>query len=179
MKLLESKSESDWEFASATLLAVVDWLNAKKTSLWSKDQVSIETLRNDYRLSQLFWLNHNSQNVGLVFLMDSDPFFWPDSDSERSLYFHKLAIHPKYAGRGFGRIALGEIKKHAISHGFEWVRLDCDDREPLHKFYSKSGYQLVDIKPMQKYMVARYQLLTNQSNSQLSAARTARSAAPN
>lgn len=179
MELVASKSESDWELASAMLLEVVEWLNSKGASLWSKDQVSTKTLRNDYQSNQLFWLSHDSKNVGLIFLMDSDPFFWPEPNLGRSLYFHKLAIHPEYAGRGFGKIALDEVRNYAISNGFEWVRLDCDDREPLHNFYSNSGYELLDIQPMQGYVVARYQLLTSQSNSQLSAAGTARCAAPN
>ena len=173
MKLVSSKSNSDWELASATLLDVVEWLHDKGSKLWSKEQVSAKSLFDNYQLSQLFWLNHDNQNVGLVFLMDSDPFFWPDSNDDRSIYFHKLAIHPKFAGKGLGRIALDEIKNHAISNGFDWVRLDCDDRQALHKFYSNSGYQLVDIKPIDEYMVARYQLLTNQSNLQPLAARDA------
>ena len=161
------------------LFAVADWLYSMNAGLWSKDQVSIESLRNDYQLNQLFWLRHESQIVGLVFLMDSDPFFWPQPDTRSSLYFHKLAIHPSYSKKGFGKLALDKIREYAISKGCEWIRLDCDDRESLHSFYSNNGYQLVDVEPMQEYMVARYQLLTSQFNTQPSAAGTAQSAAPN
>lgn len=179
MELIPSRNESDWTEASEVLFAVAEWLDSMKARLWSQDQVSAKSLRNTYELDQLFWLRHESQIVGLVFLMDSDPFFWPESNAESSLYFHKLAIHPDHSKKGYGKLALDEIRKYAISKGCRWVRLDCDDRESLHRFYLSNGYQLVDVEPMQEYMVARYQLLTSQFNSQPSAAGTAQSAAPN
>ena len=158
MELIASQYDKDWERASTMLLDVVAWLDSMKTSLWSKEQVSIESLREHYLLDQLFWLRYDSQLVGVVFLMDSDPFFWPEQDTKSSLYFHKLAIHPNYSNKGLGKMALDKIREHAISIGCEFVRLDCDDREPLHRFYSNNGYQLIDIKLMQSYSVARYEL---------------------
>lgn len=159
MKLIPAESEDDWDEAANLLSAAAHHLDSTGSGLWSSDQISSDTLRNEYELSHLFWLLNQEKKVGLVFLMDKDYFFWPEPHIRSSLFFHKLAIHPEFSGKGLGKIALDEIRRYAKKNGYEWVRLDCDDRPPLHKFYTENGYSLVDIKPIDKYMVARYELL--------------------
>lgn len=158
MELIQAEHENEWHQAENLLSATILHLNSIDAGLWSPDQISSKRLREEYELRQLFWLEHQEKRIGLVFLMDIDPTFWPEPHIHSSLFFHKLAIHPDFSGKGLGKIALDEIRRYAKRNGYEWVRLDCDDRPPLHRFYQENGYSLIDIKPMDKYMVARYEL---------------------
>jgi len=161
MNLVQATKDSDWVIASDMLKAVAMKLKSSGSELWTTNQVSTERLKIDYSLSQLFFLESESTLIGVVFLMDSDPFFWPEAENNSSLFIHKLAVLPEHCGKGYGGEALNLIRGHASDRSLPWVRLDCDDREPLHKFYSRHGFCLVDIKRMETYMVARYQLQSN------------------
>ncbi|WP_428241147.1 GNAT family N-acetyltransferase [Gynuella sp.] len=128
-------------------------------SLWTEEQVSVNGLKNSYKLSELFFI-YESGLAGVVFLQNSDPFFWPEVTESDSLFIHKLAVLPARSGEQLGKEALNTITDYTKERGFKWVRLDCDDRPELHNFYKRSGFALVDIKQMGKFRVSRYQLLT-------------------
>jgi GNAT superfamily N-acetyltransferase len=156
-----SKASSDigWSQASRLLRRVAAHLRELGCALWSEYQVSIEGLRANYALDELHFIADESDRVvGVVFLQISDPYFWPEITCPDMLFLHKLAIDPLYASNGYGAMAIGLIVAEAKRRGLQWIRLDCDDREPLHRFYASKGFQLVDIKMMGEYRVARYQL---------------------
>lgn len=157
MELVKSVQEHEWMVASQILNEVVSWLEAQGTPLWENKQVSVEGLKNNYQLNELYFFKVSSEILGLVFMQDTDPFFWPEIDSEDTLFVHKLCLRSTIKGRGVGANALNLIKSHAKALGKTWIRLDCDDRQPLHKFYSSNGFKLVDFKKMGEYNVARYQ----------------------
>src|SRR5690606_24366642 len=156
----KAKREVDWIRASEVLVRVVERLNSLRRPLWSEDQVSVAGLRQSYQLDELHFLLRPSC-VGVVFLQEMDPFFWPEVLKSDSLYVHKLAIDPSLGGTGLGLLAIEAVTREADRRGFNWVRLDCDDRPELHRFYRGCGFELVDIKEIEMYQVARYQLLTN------------------
>ena len=160
MKIEQAKSELDWTKASNLLLRVVERLNELGRSLWTFEQVSIDGLKGYYQLNELYYLV-DSDCIGVVFLQEINPFFWPEVTKNDSLYVHKLAIDPVHSGKNLGQKALHAIVDEAKKHGYRWVRLDCDDRPELHSFYQDFGFELVDIKQMGEFQVARYQLLTS------------------
>ncbi len=157
MELLNSAHEREWMIASQILNEVISWLDAQGTPLWESHQVSVEGLKSSYQLNELYFLKESREILGLVFLQEADPFFWPEIVSEDTLFVHKLCLRGNIKGRSVGANALNLIKSHATDLGKRWIRLDCDDRQPLHKFYTSNGFKLVDLKKMGKYNVARYQ----------------------
>lgn len=159
MNIVQAKTELDWVKASEVLSRVVGQLNKSGQPLWTKEQVSVAGLQQSYRLDELYFLM-KSECIGVVFLQEADAFFWPEVTERDGLYVHKLAIDPPFAGAGFGSLAIEAVIQEADRKGFSWVRLDCDDRPALHRFYRSCGFDLVDIKEIEVYQVARYQLLT-------------------
>lgn len=156
LHLKKGEFESDWALASVILSSTVSWLNALGAPLWTHTQVSAPFLQEQYGPDAMYLLVHDGQAVGVVFLLFEDPDFWPEVTSPDSLFLHKLAIHPTQRGRGHGSAALEAITNHARDLGMAWVRLDCDDREPLRRFYEANGFQLVDRKAKDGYHVVRY-----------------------
>lgn len=160
MDIVKAQSEADWVKASEILVRVVENLNKLERTLWTKEQVSVEGLKKAYKFSELHLLIEKKL-VGVVFLQNLDPFFWPEVHERNSLFVHKLAIEPSFAGSGLGVSAMEAVIREADDRGLSWVRLDCDDRPELHRFYQNCGFELVDVKEIDVYQVARYQLLTN------------------
>lgn len=160
MDIEQAISEVEWFEASNLLLRVVQRLNYLGRPLWTEEQVSVEGLRDTYRLGELHFLKLESRRIGVVFLQEADPFFWPDVTAKDTLYIHKLAIDTSLVGRNYGLLAISAVCQEADRRGFHWVRLDCDDRPELHRFYKRCGFELVDIKQIEVFKVARYQLLT-------------------
>lgn len=158
MELIRSKYIDDWALASNMLMDVVTWLDHQGTSLWEPKQVSIEGLTNTYKRSELYFISNEDERIGLVFLQESDPFFWPEIKTNDTLYIHKLCLLAEFKGQGLGSRILLLIQKVAKDMGKEWLRLDCDDRPSLHRFYKDHGFQLVDFHSMENFVVARYQL---------------------
>jgi GNAT superfamily N-acetyltransferase len=160
MNIKQAKNGAEWSKASEVLLRVVQRLNRLNKPLWTEDQVSVAGLQKSYRLEDLYFLEHSGL-AGVVFLQEADPLFWPEVVETDSLYVHKLAIDPSRMGAGLGILAIEAVVQEADDRGFRWVRLDCDDRPELHSFYQCCGFEMVDIKSIGIYRVARYQLLTS------------------
>lgn len=93
MDIAKAENEIDWARASKLLIRVVERLNNLGRALWSKDQVSVVGLQRSYQLNELHFLLRKSC-VGVVFLQEADPYFWPEVTERDSLYVHKLAIDP-------------------------------------------------------------------------------------
>lgn len=160
MEIAKATNSSDWTNASEILCRVVDRLARLDRHLWTMDQVSTQGLKESYSLEDLHFLMQNDRRIGVVFLQESDPMFWPEINENDSLFVHKLALEPTSQGIGNGKIAITKVLRTADARGLSWLRLDCDDRSELHRFYQQCGFDFVDIKEMPAFAVARYQLLT-------------------
>jgi len=158
MLLVRAKDRNEFRIASSIYDATRKRLEGISSALWSKEQTSPEHLAQEYSIDQLYFLEKRGKRVGAVFLMEYDPAPWPEIPKGESLFFHKLSIHPSFSGRGYGMEALRCIVKHAEEHGFEWLRLDCDDREALHRLYQGFGFSPVDVRQIGGYTVCRYKL---------------------
>lgn len=166
MEIVKAKNNSDWTTASEILCRVVDYLTQLGKPLWTMDQVSIQGLKESYSLEDLHFLTLNDTHIGVVFIQESDPMFWPEITENDSLFVHKLALDPTLQGKGNGEIAVSKILRATETRGRSWLRLDCDDRPELHHFYHKCGFDFLDFKEMAAFKVARYQRLTGDAQNQ-------------
>ncbi|MCP8900680.1 GNAT family N-acetyltransferase [Gilvimarinus xylanilyticus] len=157
MKLINAKDERCWQYASKILTQVVLSLQKKSRPLWTQRQVTVAALKESYQLAELFFLVVDNATVGVVFIQKTDPDFWPEITAMDTWFVHKLAILPANQGAGIGNLAMECIERVAKNNNIRWLRLDCDDRPELHRFYRQLGFEFVDIKDMKAFKVARYQ----------------------
>lgn len=158
INLQKAYSEEDWSSAAKLLHSVAMQLNSIGQSLWSFDQISVAGLRRSYQNNELYFLV-DGDPIGVVFLQTADPLFWPELQENNSLFIHKLALAPDRRGCNYGAQAIELIAQEAQRRQLKWLRLDCDDRAPLHRFYQATGFELVDYKQVQGFRGARYQRL--------------------
>lgn len=156
MHLEQAKTINDWQSASNLLLAVMEHLNRQGLTLWTQNQLTFDGLKNQYKDGELYLAKNKEILKGVIFLQEQDPYFWPEITNRDSLFVHKLAIHPKHKGLNKGSELMRLAEQEAAKRGLTWLRLDCDDREPLHRFYQSNNFQLIDIKIINQFTVARY-----------------------
>ena len=156
MYLEQAKNIKDWQAASKLLLDVMENLNHQHLTLWNESQLTLDGLKKQYKDDELYLVKNQGTLEGVIFLQEIDPYFWPELTSRDSLFLHKLAIHPKHKGFNKGTELIRLAEQEATKRGLTWLRLDCDDREPLHNFYQCNNFQLIDIKIINQFTVARY-----------------------
>jgi len=65
-------------------------------------------------------------------------------NGEKTLYIHRLCVHPDYQGRGIAKKMLGFIEDTAAKNGYISIRLEAfGGNETALKMYEKSGYKKV------------------------------------
>lgn len=157
MHLEQAKTIEDWQAASELLLDVMRDLNRRKLTLWTESQLTLDALKKQYKEGELYLAKNKGILEGVIFLQEQDTYFWPEVTGRGSLFLHKLAVHPQFKGLNKGATLMRLAEQEATRRGLTWLRLDCDDRKPLHTFYLKNDFTLVDIKRMDSFMVARYE----------------------
>lgn len=157
MHLEQASTIDDWQAASRLLLDVMYDLDHKGHTLWMEKQLTLNELQQQYQEGELYLAKSKGLLVGVVFLHEQDPYFWPEITACNSLFLHKLAIHPQYRGFNKGKQLIQLAEQEAIQRGLIWLRLDCDDREPLHRFYLTNNFSLLDIQSKDGFTFARYQ----------------------
>lgn len=160
MKLISAKSEDDWMIASDILLNVIDHLNKMGKSLWNYRQADTAHLKEAYKLNELYFYRSENEIYGMVFIQNADPLFWPEVVPNESYFMHKLAVLPKFKGKGFGYKILDSVLELARTNGVKYVRLDCDPRAELTSYYQSYGFTFVSKAVVSGFPVVKYELLT-------------------
>jgi len=153
-------AEPDIPAIESVYADVVDWLDGRGLSQWSKDHVTWAGLTGHfgYRLGDFCVASLDGTPAGCMILMDHDPLFWPEIEKGRSLYIHKLAVKRFAAKKGVSAALIDYAKAESVRRGADDVRLDTGaDRPKLRKFYEDAGFVFVRRKIMfEIYDVAFY-----------------------
>lgn len=119
---------------------------SKKIYQWNEKYPNLQTFINDINNKKLYVLELNSELIGCVSItLEMDEFYkkinWI-SQTDKNMYVHRLAVHPKYQGNGYAKLIMNFIEKKAITHTCMSVRLDTFSINNKNNiFYSKLGYQ--------------------------------------
>ena len=92
--------------------------------------------------------NDNQETIGMVRILDEDLLYWGQKD-ERAKYIHSLVVVDEFAGKGIGKKIIQEIASKANAEGVQFLRLDCDAKNPkLCQYYEKQGFNKVGEKTL-------------------------------
>ncbi len=118
---------------------------------WNEHYPTRERFEKDIELQELYVLKKDNLIIGIVVLtehMDDEyiPVDWL-TQSNRNLYIHRLAIHPKYWSKGYAQQLMDFAEDYASKEKYASIRLDTFSQNTRNqKFYSARGYrQLGDI----------------------------------
>jgi ribosomal protein S18 acetylase RimI-like enzyme len=100
-----------------------------------------------------FVKTHNGQIIGMVRILENDILYWgPKADKAK--YIHSLVVIEEYEGKGIGKAVLQKIENEAKQNGYQYLRLDCDSKNPkLCNYYEQQGFEKTGTKvlPLSKY----------------------------
>ena len=118
---------------------------------WNETYPSKEILQKDIDLQQIWKLEENNLIVGLIVLTEIEDKEYKNvqwkTKNGNNLYVHRLAVHPKFQGRGFAQKLMDFAESYAIKNKYNSVRLDTFSQNNRNlKFYKKRNYaQLEEI----------------------------------
>ena len=119
---------------------------SKKIFQWNDKYPNIETFKKDIINKDLYVLVTENEILGCVSItFEMDDFYkkidWI-SNTNKNIYVHRLAIHPKYQGLGYAKKMMSFIENMGIKNMCESIRLDTFSmNEKNNNFYSRLGYE--------------------------------------
>jgi ribosomal protein S18 acetylase RimI-like enzyme len=116
---------------------------------WNELYPSKEVLLNDIALTQLWKLVEDNLIIGLVVFTEIEDKEYINvqwlSKNSTSLYIHRLAVHPKFQGKGYAQKLINFGENYAISNGYKSMRLDTFSQNKRNlQFYEKQQYKRLE-----------------------------------
>ncbi|TLP71818.1 GNAT family N-acetyltransferase [Maribacter sp. ACAM166] len=126
-------------------------MEAKGIYQWTIDYPSKKSFENDLERNELYVLKNEDRIIGNIVVssfMDEEyrSVQWL-TENTRNYYIHRLAVHPKFQGKGLAQQLMDFGENFARENNALSVRLDTFSRNKRNqKFYEKRGYiKLEDI----------------------------------
>jgi len=113
---------------------------------WNEHYPNKTAFENDVHRNELYVFEDQNQIKGCVVIstfMDAEyiPIQWLTPDGN-SIYIHRLAIHPKYQGKGYAQELMSFAEAFAIENNYTSIRLDTFSQNNRNqKFYELRGYK--------------------------------------
>jgi ribosomal protein S18 acetylase RimI-like enzyme len=113
---------------------------------WNEDYPNIEVFKKDIEKQSLYVIELESKIVGCVCISEKmDAVYkkvkWLTPDT-KNMYVHRLAIDPKYQGKGLAIKLMSYAEDLAKTKDFKSIRLDTFSKNPKNnKFYNLQGYK--------------------------------------
>lgn len=116
---------------------------------WNEYYPSKQIFENDIQQNELFVLEDNEVILGTIVIssrMDEvyAPVKWLVSNT-KSIYIHRLAVHPSQQGKGYARQLMAFAENFAQANSITSIRLDTFSKNLRNqKFYEARGYQKLE-----------------------------------
>ncbi|MDT8417630.1 MAG: GNAT family N-acetyltransferase [Lutibacter sp.] len=112
---------------------------------WNEEYPSKEILIEDIELQELWKLEDNNSIIGLIVLSENEDAEYQDvkwlTKNHKNLYIHRLAVDPKFQGKGYAQKLMDFAEKFARKNGYNSIRLDTFSQNKRNlKFYEQRNY---------------------------------------
>jgi ribosomal protein S18 acetylase RimI-like enzyme len=112
---------------------------------WNEEYPSKEILIEDIELQELWKLEDNNSIIGSIVLTEKEDAEYQHvkwlTKNEHNLYIHRLAVHPKFQGKGYAQKLMDFAEKYAKENGYYTIRLDTFSQNKRNQqFYEQRNY---------------------------------------
>ncbi len=154
---IERASANELPDVAGVLQEVANWLANKGEKLWEANELAPDKIENQVS-DGMFWLARiDGEIAGCIRFQTEDEEYWGDVPHSDSAFVHRVAVKRRFAGQGVAIAMLDWAKEKAKSLDKRYLRLDCDQREKLCRFYEGQGFKFHSEKIREPYTVNRYQ----------------------
>jgi ribosomal protein S18 acetylase RimI-like enzyme len=125
---------------------VIADLRRKGVYQWDRFYPNSLIISADIRKGSLFGMLNGNKLIGVVVIDTNESkkyrtIKWSD-EKGRPVIIHRLAVHPQYQGKGYGKGLLQFAEKHALETGYSSIRLDVFSQNAgALKMYNRAGYE--------------------------------------
>ena len=112
---------------------------------WNEHYPNRNAFKNDVQRGELYVYMQNNICMGCIVIttikdVEYVPIEWLTKD--KNIYIHRLAVHPKYQGKGIAQQMMTFAENFAKINGYFSVRLDTFSQNKRNqKFYETRGYK--------------------------------------
>jgi len=112
---------------------------------WNEHYPNRNAFKNDVQRGELYVYMQNNICMGCIVIttikdVEYVPIEWLTKD--KNIYIHRLAVHPKYQGKGIAQQLMTFAENYANTNGYFSVRLDTFSQNKRNqKFYETRGYK--------------------------------------
>ena len=113
---------------------------------WNEHYPNRIAFETDVKRNELYVLEIENSIIGCIVIstvMDVEytSIQWLTQNKD-NIYIHRLAIHPKYQGKGNAQLLMGYAEKFSIENHYNSIRLDTFSQNQRNQtFYELRGYQ--------------------------------------
>ncbi|WP_179344537.1 GNAT family N-acetyltransferase [Winogradskyella ursingii] len=144
--MIRKAEEKDIEPILDMTKACAKTMISKRIFQWNEHYPSEVAFRNDLQRNELYVLEIDGRVCGSIVIstfMDEEyiPIGWL-TKNVNNIYIHRLAIHPKYQGKGYAQQLMDFSENFAIENNYTSIRLDTFSQNKRNqKFYELRGYK--------------------------------------
>ena len=112
---------------------------------WNDFYPSKEVLENDIHLKQIWKLVIESKIIGMIVLTEMVDIEYENikwlTENDNNLYVHRLAVEPKFQGKGYAQKLMDFAENFAIQNKYSSIRLDTfSQNQRNQRFYKQRNY---------------------------------------
>lgn len=113
---------------------------------WHEDYPSREVFESDLEQKELYCYKEGNEIAGVITLNEKvdDSYHninWK-IESGKHLVVHRLAVHPKFQGRGIAKKIMDFAEQKAKNENYSSIKLDAYSLNEINlSFYKKRGYE--------------------------------------
>jgi ribosomal protein S18 acetylase RimI-like enzyme len=112
---------------------------------WNELYPSKEVLQKDIELQQIWKLTNSNSVVGIIVLTEIEDKEYKNvkwlTKNIKNLYIHRLAIAPKFQGKGCAQALMTFAEDYAKENNYKSVRLDTFSQNKRNQhFYEQRNY---------------------------------------
>ena len=146
---IEKAIISDIELLVAITKSCAKFMIENGIFQWNEQYPSKEVLVNDINLKQLWKLVDKNSIIGLIVLTKIEDKEYSNvkwmTENGNSLYVHRLAVHPKFQGKGYAQKLMDFAENYAIEKAYKSIRLDTFSQNKRNiNFYKKQHYKRLE-----------------------------------
>jgi ribosomal protein S18 acetylase RimI-like enzyme len=112
---------------------------------WNEEYPKREDLLEDIELQELWKLEDKNSIIGLIVLTENEDAEYHNvkwlTKNNKNLYIHRLAVDPKFQGKGYAQKLMDFAEKYAMENGYNSIRLDTFSENKRNlQFYEQRNY---------------------------------------
>lgn len=143
--IIEKATHSDLEKLYAITQSCGKYLIENGIFQWNDSYPSKVILEKDIQLQQIFKLIVETKIIGMVVLTEIvdneyENIKWL-TENNNNLYLHRLAVEPKFQGKGYAQKLMDFAENFAIQNKYSSIRLDTfSQNQRNQQFYKQRNY---------------------------------------